>query len=222
MTANSAVGKNGLWVRRAVALYVLILGLESLACLVVIAATWGVGDEGLSSAKLGVTGYSFIAMGLCGFAQVGVFILTVILFLRLLYTAVKQAQGFATPFTYVSAGWAVGYWFVPLMNLYRPLDVMKHLFKAYAAQAGAEAKPKAGEQLLSAWWAFWILGNIVSWIFVRADLDISNAPGMLSYAEFDIGVNLLLVASAGLFALVVQRLDDAMADAGGISKPLAA
>ena len=221
MTGIGTFEQAGRWVQRSLALYLLALGLESLACIAIIVVLWGVGDADLSSLSnlsLSVTHGSFIAMALCGLAQVAAYIVIGVLFLRLLYKAVKQAQGFTTPFTSVSAGWAVGYWFVPFLNLYRPLEVVKNLFKAYAAESGADAKPKAGEQLLGAWWALWLLGNIVSWIFFRSDIDVSTAAGMLTYAEFNFGVNILLIAGAVLFGVVVSRLAEATADASKNAK----
>jgi hypothetical protein len=219
MTDNYAFAKSGLWIKRSLLLYISVLAVESLACLAVVAALWGAADLEPGSSQLRLAGVGLLAMSACGLIQLIVYIAIVVLFLRLLYKAVQKARDFSTPFSYVSPGWAVGYWFIPLMNLYRPLEVVKALFKACAAQAGADAKPKAGEQLLGAWWAFWILGNIVSWIFFRMDTDMSTQAGIVTYVEFDLGLNLLLIAGALLFMQVVKRLVEAVSDAGEKGSP---
>jgi hypothetical protein len=219
MTGNEVFEQSGRWLRRLLLLYLLVLGVESLACLAVAAALWGTAGPELDATRLSVTGFSLMAMGVCGYVQLAVFIVIAVLFLRLLYKAAQKARGFKTPFTYVSPGWAVGYWFVPLMNLYRPLEVVKALFKACAAESGADAKPKAGEQLLGAWWAVFLLGNITSTMLVRSDNDFSTTAGAITYVEYDFGVNLLLIAGTLLFMLVVTRLVEAIRGAGDTAKP---
>ena len=196
-----------LWLKRSLTVYVAALAVESLACLGVIALLYG-GD--MSAGPTQRVGLCLLIMAACSFVELGMNIALAVLFLRMLYKAVQRAQGFATPFTYVSPGWAVGYWFIPLMNLYRPFEVVKALFKACTAEAGG--KPAAGEQLLSAWWALFLLSNIVGWMVGRMDTDLTTAAGILTYAEYTLGSNLLFIAAAWLFWLVIQRLVVAMGD----------
>jgi hypothetical protein len=219
MTDDSVFEWSGRWLRRSLLLYVSVLGMEALACVVVAGTLWGTAGVELSSWRLKLTGFSLMAMAACGIAQFAVFVAVAVLFLRLLYKSAQKARGFSTPFTYVSPGWAVGYWFIPLMNLYRPLEVVKALFKACAAESGADAKPKAGEQLLGAWWAVFLLGNIAATILARSDNDFSTTDGVISYVEYDFGVNLLLIAGTLLFAMVVNRLVEAISGAGKTAAP---
>jgi len=148
-------------------------------------------------------------MGYSAYAEVAAFILIAILFLRFLYKAVKQAKAFTTPYTYVSPGWAVGYWFIPLMNLYRPFEVVKALFKSSAHEAG-DAKPTAGEQLLSAWWALFLISNFAGWALSRMDTDFSDRAQVTTFCEYSIGANLLNIGATLLFWLVIKRLVLAM------------
>jgi len=133
-----------------------------------------------------------------------------VLFMRFLYKAVQQARGFTTPYTYVSPGWAVGYWFIPIMNLYRPFEAVKALFKACAQQAGGDGKPAAGEQLLGAWWGMFLVSNVAGWMLARSDIDLGSIAGISTYAEYSIGCNLLLIIAVALFWLVIKRLVTAM------------
>ena len=201
-----------LWLKRSLAVYVAALAVESVACLGVIAILAGAGDAELSPGRLHAVGLSMLVMASASFVEVGLNIVIAVLFLRMLYKAVQRAKGFATPFTYVSPGWAVGYWFIPLMNLYRPFEVVKALFKACTAEAGG--KPAAGEQLLGAWWALFLLSNIVAWMVSRMDTDLASNAGVVTYAEYSLGSDLLFIIAAWLFWLVIQRLAVAMGDTG--------
>jgi len=208
MADNSLFEKLGRWLQKLLALYVAVLGIEIMAAVVAIAALAGTAGTELSSGRLQLAGFSLMAMAYSAYAEVGAFVLIAILFLRFLYKAVQQAKGFATPYAYASAGWAVGYWFIPVVNLYRPFEVVKQLFKACTQQAGG--KPAAGEQLLSAWWAMFLVSNLAGWMLANSNNDFSTTAGVLTYAEYSIGCNLLLMIATFLFWLVNKRLVTAM------------
>ncbi|HEX4299861.1 MAG TPA: DUF4328 domain-containing protein [Gammaproteobacteria bacterium] len=214
MSADQPFEKLGRWLWRLLLVYLALLLLESAACVAVIAALSGPAEADLSEAQQRLASSSLLTMGYSEYAQVAVFIVLAVLFLRLLYKAVQRAKSFAVPYTEVSPAWAVGYWFVPLLNLYRPFQVVKALFKACAQEAGPAANPAAGKQLLSAWWALFLIGNAASWTLSRSDPDFTTRVGISSYAEYSIGCNLLVLAGTLLFSMVVKRLVMAMASAG--------
>ena len=198
-----------LWLKRTLMGFVGALALESLACLLVIAVAAGAGDDGISGDKARLVAFSLLAIAVCAVVELIFNIAIVVLFLRLLYKAVQRARGFTPSFTYVSPGWAVGYWFIPLMNLYRPFQVIQAWFKACAEQAGG--KPAAGEQLLSAWWGMFLISNIAGWIVAKQDTDMDTVQGIMTYAEYTLGSNLLFIVASVLFWLVIQRMVTALA-----------
>lgn len=207
--------KLGLWLQRLLLLYVVVLGVEMAAALAAIAALAGTESLEPGSGRLRVAGISLLTIASSGFVELGAFVLIAILFLRFLYKAVQQAKGFTTPFTYVSPRWAVGYWFIPIMNLYRPFEVVKALSKACGQQAGGEGKPAVGEQLLSAWWALFLISNAAGWALARSDSDFDSGAGITTYSEYSIGCNLLFIVATLLFWLVIKKLVKGM---GGTAK----
>src|SRR5579871_2693733 len=180
MPNESIFDKLGRWIWRLLLVYLAVLVLESAACVTVSSALPGPADADLTDMQRNATTSGLWTMAYTDYAQVAVFVVTAILFLRLLYKAVQQAKGFATPYTYVSPGWAVGYWFIPIMNLYRPFEVVKTLSKACGAQGGGDGKPAVGEQLLSAWWAMFLISNAAGWALARSDTDFSSTAGITS------------------------------------------
>jgi len=210
MADGSLFEKLGLWLHRLLVVYLVALGIEMAACLLVIAMLASAGDTELDQDQLRTVGFTLMTMGYAGYLQFGAFVAIAVLFMRFMYKAVQRAKGFAVPFTYVSPGWAVGYWFIPLMNLYRPFEVVKALVKACAEEAGTPDKPAAGEQLLGAWWALFLLGNIVASAVARMDLDLSTAAGLMSYLDYTLGSDVLLILSTPLFWVVITRLVRAM------------
>ncbi|HEX6850502.1 MAG TPA: DUF4328 domain-containing protein [Candidatus Polarisedimenticolaceae bacterium] len=73
------------------------------------------------------------------------------------------ALGHATPrFT---PGWAVGYFFIPILNLFRPYQAAREAWirteDALAGDTGGFAVER-GAGLVGVWWALWIAMNLVS------------------------------------------------------------
>lgn len=205
-----------LWLKRTLTGFVGLLALESLACLVVILLALGASGGDIDGGQAQVVEACLMLIAVCAIVELIFNIAIVVLFLRLLYKAVQQARGFTPPFTYVSPGWAVGYWFIPLMNLYRPFQVMQAWFKACAEQPGS--KLAAGEQVLNAWWAMFLLSNIAGWIVAKQDTDMGTVQGILTYAGYTLGSNLLFIVASFLFWIVIQRMVTALAPSTATSQ----
>lgn len=67
-------------------------------------------------------------------------------------------------------GWAAGAWFIPILNFFRPYEIMKELFvksnykinSALGGQGDQNYKVKIG-----LWWAIWIFGTIYGAVITR-------------------------------------------------------
>ena len=90
-------------------------------------------------------------------AQALVGLVIVFVFSRWLYRAAAAAQ--ATGEMTFSPGWAVGWFFVPVLNLYRPYQVLAELWRASAGRRGADRS--AAPVVLRLWWLCWVLRILV-------------------------------------------------------------
>lgn len=70
--------------------------------------------------------------------------------------------------------WAVAYWFIPIVNLFRPKQVMNDIWRGSDPELPADANGWANRDvspLLHWWWAVWLLSAFVSNIAIRASFD---------------------------------------------------
>jgi hypothetical protein len=107
-----------------------------------------------------------------------------------------------------SPGWAVGYFFIPILNLFRPYQVMKEIW--HCSEPNTEEMPSeytSTSALLGWWWASWILMIILAQITNRIEMAASKLPdfNLLSYAN--ITANGVVVLGALLAILVVRGVD---------------
>ncbi len=69
-----------------------------------------------------------------------------------------------------SEGWAAGAWFVPILNLYRPYQIMKELYretKNLLVTNEISISRNFSTGTLGWWWALWITGNILGQFVFR-------------------------------------------------------
>lgn len=134
-------------------------------------------------------------------AQLALFLGTAIAFLVWLYRAEVNVRALGADDMMVSPGWAVGWFFVPLVQLVMPFIAMRELWKASATPRDWQLG--ASSPLIPLWWACWIgsviSGNIAFALGRTEDYDAflaADFTGMIS-AAFTIPSAILLAAIIG-------------------------
>ena len=84
------------------------------------------------------------------FAALGLYIVTAITFGIWIVRAHKNLRAFGITDTTYTPGWALGWFFVPFLNLVRPFQAMKELWQA--SHAGAEWSKSSSTKLVNSWW----------------------------------------------------------------------
>ena len=93
--------------------------------------------------------------GIVGISQLVLFCLLGITFLRWIYRANKNLRELSGRTMYFTPGWAVGWYFVPIANLFKPFQAMKEIWEvSHKNQDDATA-------LLGVWWALWLISNFL-------------------------------------------------------------
>lgn len=71
-------------------------------------------------------------------------------------------------------GWAAGSWFVPILCLYRPFQIMKELYvetKELLVKKGLITNADLDVKYLGWWWALWLLSSLISQFSMRFSLN---------------------------------------------------
>ena len=144
--------------------------------------------------------------GLVGVVSLVALVCTPIFYLMWLHRAVRQLHAVGKDVG-VTPGWAVGYWFVPFINLVKPYRILQSI----AEKLGVESLP------LGAWWASLLLARALSRIETRMALrnGFEGATPIEAYMV-GIGSSICTIAGAILCIRIVrelqQRLDDSRMD----------
>lgn len=123
---------------------------------------------------------------------------TAIIFLYWLHRSYRNLRELHAGELRFTPGWAVGYWFVPVLNLWRPKQVLDDLWRG-TREPRADSASKS--TLIALWWGCWIGGLIVSRVAGVGDVgtltDLKRENVLLLVAHL-----LELVSALCLFRLI--------------------
>ena len=94
-------------------------------------------------------------------------------------------------------GWSVGYYFIPILNLYKPFRAMKEIWQV--SHNPVSWKSDETVPILNGWWALWILSGILGQLSFRLSMS-ANTIGSLrtstgvSILSAIVDISLFLVA----------------------------
>lgn len=124
----------------------------------------------------------------------------------------------------ISPGWAVGFFFVPIVSLWMPYQAMRELWRAShhpAAWRRVTASP-----VLPIWWTLWILSNVLGQVSLRVALNAKDLEGLrlatwLDVVSLALDIPLCLVARAlvAQIANAQQRQVEIAAESGDAPDP---
>lgn len=103
-------------------------------------------------------------------------------------------------------GWAAGSWFVPFLNLVRPVQIMRELYEqtdAILVRRVDGYTERTNKTLIGFWWALWIISSILGRIFRNSNGDTLSE--ICSYTENQM---LLSVISIPLGLLAIKLVRD--------------
>jgi len=101
---------------------------------------------------------SDLRQGLIGLCQMGLYIATVVLFCIWLNRANKNARALGAQDMQFTPGWSVGYFFIPIVNVYRPYQAVTEVLRASDPDARPfSEKPwqRSAAAITGWWWAAW-------------------------------------------------------------------
>ncbi len=135
-----------------------------------------------------------------------VYLPTAIVFCVWMYRSYKNLTLFGVRGLKYSAGWAAGSFFVPILNLFRPYQIAQEMWQASDPDVPPEEPtawrrtPSSG--LMVAWWAFWIISNVLYQIVFQMTMKGQGDEEALAVSSIIAdGVSCV----AALFAILVVK-----------------
>jgi hypothetical protein len=152
--------------------------------------------------------------GTIGLVQLALTIAAAVVFIRWMYGAYHNVSVVAPAERRYGQGWAIGSWFVPIMNLFRPKQMINDIWRA----GGRDASDAQPGFLLLGWWLLWLFSsfivNFAARSYINADTAEQVKTGTILYVISDA----MSVVAAILAILVVRKGTDRL-DAKAAAPP---
>lgn len=116
-----------------------------------------------------------------GLLMLVAYLLTVVFFCIWVNRANKNARALGSAGMEFTPGWAVGWFFIPVANLWKPFQAVREIYRASDPQSDSLSwKNAAVPGVLGLWWGLWIAGNLLSNVEFRFALNEAPEAQMIS------------------------------------------
>jgi hypothetical protein len=185
--------------RVAVLIWLAADGALAISSLMAIAALGGLGssirvDPPLADSVSGVTGIAYTVAMVASVVCVGRWIMRVN----------GNAHMLSERMT-MSPGWNVGWFFVPLANLWKPFDGIRQTWQASSNPADPHSVPVPA--FLRWWWGLWIVTNVLGNISARLTFDSSSVDNVIASSWLDVASFVLDVPLTITLLMLIRRLN---------------
>ena len=106
-----------------------------------------------------------------------VFVVSGFMILRWIHRSNYNARRLGAKEMVFTPGWSVGYYFIPILTLWKPYQAMKEIWKA-SHNPNDWATEKAGS-ILGLWWFLWIVTNILGQAVFRMALGAEELQELM-------------------------------------------
>jgi hypothetical protein len=148
-----------------------------------------------------------MVLGLVALLQLPIAILTIVFFLMWMHRSYKNLTPLGAHDLDITPGWAIGFWFIPIMNLFKPFQAVREIWN----QSDPDADPQLNfltssvgtPAIIGGWWALWIASNVFSNLSVLLDWEGKKENAEIASVIF--GIASILSMFAAIAAMMVVK-----------------
>lgn len=136
-------------------------------------------------------------------ASILVYLMTAIIFLRWTYLSSRNARSLVPDKLEYTPGWAVGWYFVPIANIWKPYQVMVEIFKASNPKFDDDWQEASSLSVTSRWWTMWVIAIVIGRVASRMSMRAETLDEFLASSQVSLVVDLVsLVLGIAAISLV--------------------
>jgi len=112
---------------------------------------------------------SDVVNGIVGIIQIVLAIVTGITFLRWIYRSNKNLHALSGESMTFTPGWSVGWYFIPIANLWKPYQVMKEIWNV------SHKDSPTNHTIVCWWWTLWLISNFLGRLAFKLGMRADDA-----------------------------------------------
>lgn len=105
-----------------------------------------------------------------------------------------------------SEGWAAGSWFVPIISLYRPYQIMKEMWMETTKIIKSKSNDYVEDStlIIGIWWTLWIISNFIGNYVLKSAFKAETIENFLNSTIADIIISIIGIPLAILTVMIIK------------------
>jgi hypothetical protein len=131
-------------------------------------------------------------------------LVTMVTFGRWILLANRNLSPLGAQYLEFTPGWALGWFFIPIANLWKPYQAMRALWRS----SNTVVKPELVDStwMLPVWWTLWLIASYLGNILMRLTLKAKTAEEFIASSQMSMASCVVDVALHITAALLVVRI----------------
>lgn len=151
--------------------------------------------------------------GIIGVVYLVVFVISGFLILRWIHRANYNARQLGAENMEFTPGWSIGYYFIPILALWKPYQAMKEIWKA--SKNPSNWNSQSVSRLLPIWWSIWIISNILKQAIFNLSMRAEELNELINLNIITQVSNTLDIALALVLLAMVSNIHNMQASQVG-------
>jgi Domain of unknown function (DUF4328) len=143
--------------------------------------------------------------GILSIAYLGIFILAIVFFIKWFRRAYYNLHQLKWHNARYTEGWAAGSWFIPIISLWWPYQIMMDIWKGTQNAVRERLGEPQSAAIIGWWWAFYLISNIYGNFSARFGWDAKELDELISSTKIDLIGEVISIPAIILAIIVVRR-----------------
>lgn len=146
-----------------------------------------------------------------GYAQAAIDLIFLVIWFVWVFKSNKLARALGATRMQYSPGWSIGWYFIPIANIFKPFLAMRELYMAsmspgYLDMSSEQEEMPGSLHVVTLWWLFWLADGWVGRIVFKYSLKAEAMDELVFVSKLNIFAELLNAASAVFCVLLVKLI----------------
>ncbi len=150
-----------------------------------------------------------------GIVQSIVYIAGLVFFLIWFHASYKNLRSFGCQNLRYTPGWAVGSFFVPIMNFFRPYQIMKETYENSSTTNGSTID----RSMVEPWWAAFLINNLLGVVVLQMSRYTETISSLKTYSVIMTISDAIEVVWAVVTIMLVDQLSKMQIERMQLSSP---